>query len=701
MAIIDPAKPLSRYSFDDLRDLLRQGEAHWDPIHERYRKYHRFSTCTDAKDASGQWDSGALQSRGGRPAEVYNIVNGFVRPVVNLARQNPPAINVYPISDGASKTNARLLSGIVRAIEYGCGAQRAYCDALENAARGSIGILRVLVRDVDGDDDIDFVITHVSDPTTVLIDPGARLPDYSDAMWFAIRTKITDRQYKREFPDGRACADANEVEIVEMWVKDVQRIKGTRRSKVKIYQFILDAYEILDTVDDYPSKILPLAVVTGARSEIEGEIRLGCLTEELVGVQKEINFYKSEQISMIATAPKSTFYGDNDAFQSIEERNAWEASATDPRVFLGHKPGASVKQFQFPQIPTTYIESVRTNIDLARAITGIYPDPTLQNGLNAVSGKALKQQQAGQSVSTYAFIDSLNYAIKHIGEIILDLLPHYWNDDRVRLSMGVDGKYTSVSTGPTMVADAENFDLAYGRYAVSISTGPSYASQKDALIEMLLDAIKTNPQAMTLALPWIINQVNLPGSEELADLFSLTLPPEIQQFLAQMKQDSSDPEEKLKSALLTLQQLSQDAAQKGQMIQQLTAALENETQQLQSKEMELQSKAQLEAQKSQLTLALEQMRLESKEQIALIQGQLQLISKSMDVDARRQAQTQQHVHEVVENDKDRQHNTQVSEQQHAQRLDQTTHAEGTRVLADVTRSNLVPPKPTPGQKPKK
>lgn len=627
--MIDPKKPETKFTIEDIRSLQDLGNSYWDMIHREYSDDIIFSYSTDA----GQWKPETLAARGGRPVETSNIVNGFVRPVVNLVSQNPPAIAVYPIADGASKTNARLISGIIRAIEYGCGAQREYTSALESAVRGGLGIIRLIPRMSDlGDDDVDFIIHNIQDPTSVIIDPSATKSDFSDAQWVILKNSISERQYRKDYPDGKANAVGGIVEIYEMWIKHYEVIKEvgfdgyTKKSKkLKILQYIFDDFEILETIDDYPGKYLPFAVVSGPKFTANGQSHFQSLTREIKGIQREINFLKSEQIASIACAPKATFYGDNNAFDSQEELQAWEESATNPRVFLGHKPGANIKQFDMPQIPSAYIQSVQANIDLARVVTGIYPDPSIQQGLSPASGKAIKEQQAGQAIATYHFVNSLNFAIKHIGEIILDLLPYYWNDNRVRLSMGVDGKYTSVSMGDEQVDEAENFDLAYGRYAVSISTGPSYMSQKDALIEMLLDSIKTNPQAMTIALPWIIQQINLPGSEELADMFSLTLPPEIQQYLQQMKANTEgDPEEKLKSAVLTLQQMAQDSQQKDQMIQQLTAALENETAQLKSKEMELEAKRQIEADKNQSQIILETIRQEHakelKEMDARIKG---------------------------------------------------------------------------------
>ena len=628
--MIAPEKKESKFDIEDIKSLEDLGRSHWSVIFDEATEDIKFSYSTGKE----QWNPEALLGRGGRPAETYNIINGFVRPIVNLIRENPPAINVYPISDGASKTNARHLSGIIRAIEYGCGAQREFCDAMESAVRCGLGILRLIPKQSDlGDNDVEFVISNVTDPTQVIIDPSAIKADYSDAQWVIVKSTMSERQYHRDYPEGNAQSIDGIVEISELWIKEIKRVKTTDeitntkkvKSNVKILQYIYDDIEILEVIDNYPGKYLPFAVVSGPKYTADGIAHLQSITREIKGVQKEINFLKSEMISSIACAPKNTYFGDNNAFDNEEELRAWEESAIHPKVFLGHKPGATIQQTKQPEIPTAYIESVDKNIDIARVITGIYPDPTIQNGLNAVSGKAIKQQQAGQSIATYAFVDSLNYAVKHIGEVLLDLLPYYWNDDQVRLAMGIDGQYTSVSMGPTEVPDASNFDLAYGKYQVSIDVGPSYANQKDALIEMVMDCVKTNPQAMQIALPWLINNVNLPGSEELADMFSLLLPANIQQFIAQQKGQSQSPEDKLKAAFMQLQKLQGESQQKDQMVDQLTQALQNETEQLKSKDQELQMKKQMADDSNHMALLIADMKLNHEKEMQDIKTRLETL----------------------------------------------------------------------------
>lgn len=603
----------------DIKEMETQAEKIWSSIHQEYRDNLKFSYGY----GDDQWDPQALQirTRQGRPSETYNIIPSFIHPFINHIKENPPAINIYPISDGADKKQSRLISGIIRAIEYNSNAQKIYLQCLENAARGGIGAWRVIPKVVfDGvDDDVDIVTELIQDPTNLLIDPSAIKQDFSDAEWYILKRTLSKKQYLNDYPNGRANSIDDIVEVKELWYKVIETKEGInpetllkeKRKSISIYQYIYDDYEILSCIKTIGNK-LNICVVTGEQFNIDGVTKYGSITRELQAPQREINWLKSEAMADVACRPKAMFIADNDAFTSIEERDQWERSHMEPMAVLTKKKGSSISEITPPTPPTGYMQLADKNIEMARIITGIYPDPTTQNGLNPVSGKAINAQQAGQSISTYHYVDSLKYAIKRSGEIILDLLPEFYNDNKVRLSMNVDGSYSPVSMGNQQVESAENFDLAYGRYGVSISTGPTYASQKEALIGTMTDLMKNNPQAMGLSMDWIIKNINLPGSEELADRFKLTLPQPIQQLLAQQEGQSQDPNEQLKASFSKIQQQNEQLQQAKATIDQLTQALEHETQQLNSKQNELMIKQQIEQEKNQTNLTMKEMELKIK-----------------------------------------------------------------------------------------
>lgn len=590
-------KDIAKYKHSDIKDLIEIGESFWQPIHQEAEADKKFAFGY----GDDQWDDAVLAQRrsSGRVAETYNIVPGFLRPLINNAKENPPAINCYPISGTqANKQSAMKIAGIIRAIEYKNKASLTYTQALADAARGGIGAWRIIVKeiepyldDLDGDIDYEFSIEQIYDICNLMIDPSARKPDFSDAEWFILKSKISEKSYRKEYPEGRAKGFDNQVEISELWIKE----------KSRIVQYVFDEHEILTTETRYPGHLLPICIVTGEQYIVKDKMHFGSLTKDIKPCCKELNWLKSEAITSIASAPKSSFIADDDAINE-EQLEGWQTTAHNPDIVLFKKTGSSVIPIEPPAPPVGYMQMADKNIEMARIITGIYPTPDQQNSgtLNTISGVAIKNQNEVQATNTYHFIDSLKHAVMRCGEILIDLLPYYWNDNKVRMSLGVDGSFAPVSMGDQQVENADNFDLAYGKFGITISSGPSYNSQKEALINSIFDLVSKNPSMMGLLGDWLISAINLPGSEDLSERFAVMLPPQVQELIAAKQGASGDPTDQLKAVLLKLQQTMQENKQVHGMLDQTTKALEHETQQLQSKSMEADKKTAADMQMMQM-----------------------------------------------------------------------------------------------------
>jgi hypothetical protein len=356
-----------------------------------------------------------------------------------------------------------------------------------------------------------------------------------------------------------------------------------------VNQYIISDTEICERNTNYPSNILPIFVVTGEQYVYDGVTHYGSITQDIKAPQREINWLKSEAIATVAQAIKANVIMDNTGLND-EELEMWARAHIEPTAMLPTKAGASVTIVQPPAPPVAYMEMANANVEICRTITGIYPDPTTQNGLNQQSGKAINFQQAGQATATYHYVDSLKFAIKRCGEVILSLIPSYYNDNQIRLAMGNDGKFSPISMGNLEVDDATNFDMAYGKYGVTIDVGPTYASQREALISTMMDLFKVNPQAMSLCMDFIVKQINLPGSEDLADRFKVLLPPEVRALVEQQEGESQDPEMQLKAMVSRVQAITQESEQYKQVINQLTEALDHETKQLASRDEDIKLK---------------------------------------------------------------------------------------------------------------
>lgn len=586
----------------DLRKMLEDGRNAWNDVMSMVKENLRFSYG----EPEAQWDKQALAARRGKRAvQQYNIVPGFIRPTINAVREAPPEATYYPVSDGATKQDAKYYAGALRAIQYHSNASRTYIQSTETAMRGGIGGFRVLPKKIRGKTEI--LIQPIADITRVYIDPDSMEFDFSDAKWIILELSIGEEEGKRDYPGAILTYHDGKATIYEAWV---QHEIG---EDVQVCQYIFDegSPEPLRSTLDYPCKEIPFCFVTGEVVEIDGKRYYYCVTSDLKSPQRELNYLKSEAISVMAAAPKARWIADENAVDNEDELYNSSADASD---VIWKKPGSEIIPVQAPPPPVGYMELAENNIEMARLITGIYPDPSLQAKADAPSGKAIKMQRMGSGIATYHYVDSLHHAIKRCAEICLEMIQVYWTDDSIRVALGADGSPTPVSFGPGMVPDVANVDPRVGKYGVTVSVGPSYASQREAVIEQVNELIAKNPKLLDALGDWIVKQWNLPGSEEIAERMQLMLPKPIQDLIAS-KEEGNDPEEQVARARLQINGMGQQLQQYELVIKTMTEALNRERSELEKAQSEIAAKMQMNEANNANAITIEEIKAESARQL--------------------------------------------------------------------------------------
>jgi len=615
--------------------MLDKARRYWDTPHKKFHDDYLFA------HGHKQWDPDIeqLRRRARRDCKTYNIVQGFIRPLVNAVKQAPPSISLYPVSPDTDKNSAKIIAGVIRHIEYCSNAQRAYTHALEQIAEGGLGAWRVTPvtkkrkttkyenvpmqtpygvqmvpsKQIVLEDKVELAIEQIDDPTNVFFDPSAKLPDFSDANWVIYKNVLSEVDYRKDYPNGTASVENDCVVVYEYWYFN---------SNGLVDFVVFDENEVL-VHDELELTMLPFIVIAGDKIDADGEVSYKSLTTEIRAPQQEINWLKSEAISTVSQAPKASFIVDDNAISETDE-DAWANAATDPDVLLRKKPGSEVTPIVPPGPPSGYMELSNSNVEMARQITGIYPDPSTQAALSNASGKAIAYQQAGSQIQTYHFVDALNYGIKRTGEILLDMISVYYNDDDIRISMGVDNNYQHVSIGPQNVPGVNNIDLTFNQYGVIISNGPTYSTQKEQFSEQLMQFSARNPELAPLIADIVIRYSSIPGSEQLADRFRAMLPPAVQQVIMQ---DSSDDSAQQQMQMVQLQQQLQQAQQQMQMMAQ---ELQQAQQIIQTKEIENRAKVQMNDDKIKADFAKQEADHDQEKRLLEMEGQIKLLLSLVD-----------------------------------------------------------------------
>ena len=558
----------------------------------------------------------------------YNIIKSQINQICNPVLDQPPEITVYP-GDGANKSMATALSGSIRHIQYECSASATYAQAMRTMVAGGLGAWLCVLDDDEDSQGLQPSI-EMLDPTSVHWDPTHRRPDRRDARFVTRDYTMALEDFEERWPKAlppqapegipQHSGTSEMVQLTEIYVR-------VRRNGVKaINRYVISDLEILETDDTYPIPYFPVYLLQAPTCEIDGKTVLMPLTFDLVDVQRELAYWKSQTAKLIGRAPKSTWMADKGTIDPGDQKDYSDAALDEEAkaiLFYDSQNGTRQKPEPIapPELPASYLQLIQHNLAFARDITGIYPDQgqMQQKGTDPASGVAIKQQRSISAIASAHFDAQLRYQMRLTGDWMVSVAQLILNDDRVRVSMQGDNSTQLVSYGPTQVHGVANYDLSQAKFGVIVGTSPNYASQKQELLQTLGEMASKNPKVFELTADYIVAQWPLPGTEDLQErLQAGLLPPQVQQLIASKAQ--TDPAARAAQMQLQLVQLGQTKEQLQKLLELASAQLHEISQeytQLKTDKTAEQELAQAKLEIDRLKLDIERQRIESTERIAL------------------------------------------------------------------------------------
>lgn len=644
-----------------------------------------------------QWPSGVPKERRdeGRPCETYNRLPQFVKQVTGDIRQNKPAIRVLPVDGQTDPELAEVYSAIIRHIEAGSSAHRIYAKETEKAVIGGQGWWRIMADYYDDNGfDQDLCIEGIPNPLAVVADPDCRHPCRFDMNYGFVTELVSRKKFKAEYPniaeqdfdnDGQqGWVEGDFVRIAEYWVKkedgstklyalerhdtgqvenvseddlrkmiedaglewqsDIEamfagmplRVKATRSvPKFKVQSRMICGAGPLGEWQDWPGKFIPLVRVVGEEVEANDEVFRHGLIHHAKAPQIGYNFARNASMEHYSAATKSPWLI---ALKQIPTafKHMWETANKKNWPFLPYEPHAGVdmpSRIAPPTIDAAAIQESQLAAEDMKATTGIY-DSHMGAKSNETSGVAIDKRDAQGDTATYVYIDNMEAAIEATGRILIDLIPHYYSEERIIRMLGEDGEVEKFEAINKLMPDGTTWnDITRGRYDVTVSTGPAYASKRQQASENILKLMQVFPALPQIAGDIALKSLDLPLGDKLAERVRNMLPPGVDEDVdkereqkQQGKQPQPSPEEQ---ALMAEQQLQQQKLQAEQQLQaerlkgqQTEAAMKLEMMHNQAAaEMELarqkaEAEAELAQKKAQAEFALAEQRLQKEMELA-------------------------------------------------------------------------------------
>lgn len=571
-----------------------------------YDKQNRDWALEDLQFAAGeQWDPQVKASRlkRQRPCLTINVLPQFIGQVVGDRRMNKVAIKVRPFRSG-TKAIADIRSGLIKSIELYSRAERAYDAACEDQVACGIGNLRVdMEYAADDVFDQDIRIKHVPNPLAVVWDRMSVDPTGRDAKHCFVIDSIPKEVFEHDYPDAQVPAgnstgftdnvqrsttwvEGDLIRITEFWeliekpavlglladgdVVDITeegseaqyegrffidprtgkpKIRKSRRTYARMH--LITSFAILSECYEIPLSRLPIVRVEGRTIRVgEDRVRFG-LTRFAKDSQRLKNYWRSKAAESIALAPQAQWIADEQAVEGREKEFRDNATSGDP--LLVYKKGSpEPKRVEPPVVPQALLNEANMNQQDIKDTTGLH-DASLGITSNEVSGRAINARKAEGDAATVIYHDNLNQAILEVGDIANQMIPICYDAVRTVRIIGDDDKHKLIEINNDL--DPESINICAGKYDVVLDSGPSFQTQRQEAQDALMSIMQTNPELMQVIGDKVVENMDVPGSTEIAARIKkmipkeLLTPEELEEMNAGQPQQGPTPEEQQAQAM--------------------------------------------------------------------------------------------------------------------------------------------------------
>lgn len=558
-----------------------------------------------------QWDDETRRERGEKRCFEFNKTRITAKRIINDMRANRPQGKVRAVEDN-DKDTAEVMEGICRNVWTVSDADTVIDNAAEYQVGAGMGAWRVETKYLnEASFTQDICISPIKNPFCLYADPTASDPLKRDASDWILTERISKASYEASYP-GRAVVDwgddiefddeedwADEddatVRICEYWWKEpaTKTIYQTKDGRVidaedarlidpqlivrerevqchKIMMCIASGESILKGPVEWAGRHFPFVLVYGEWVVIKGKIHWHGITRFAKDAQRAYNLSRTSEIETVSQTSQSKYWatpeqakGHVDQWADAHKKNyPFQLYNPDPKA-----PGPPVKM-PGADVPVALVQQSQLASEDIKAVTGIY-DASLGAQGNETSGRAINARQRQGEIATFNYLDNISKGIKRTLEIVIDLIQEIYDTERSVRILGVDGaeKYAKVNQvvqdPATGMAKTIN-DLSRGQFDVTVTVGPSFATQRMEASETYTNLAGQFPQILGVAGDLIVKAMDLPYSEQIAERLKAMLPPQVQQQLG----DGKPLPPEAQAAMMQASQAMEMVAQKEQLVQQ-------------------------------------------------------------------------------------------------------------------------------------
>ena len=539
-------------------------------------KLNRDAAVEDLRFLAGdQWSDDVRLRRNAsrKPTFTFNRLPAFVAQIVGHRLQNETTIKVVA-DEGSDVAVAQVREDLLRNIQKTSKAEKAYDNALLNCVTCGIGNFKIAM-DYRAPDvwEQDIQVKAITDALAVVWDRMCREPTGKDAKHVFETFVITKKQFKKDYPwavtadwttdfgwlndttmNGWVTVD--DVRIVSYWSMRSEKrilalmtdgatnditdhaddpatlanvvIDGTGNPVIRevdmpyAEQYLCAGCDILEGPYRLPISRVPIFRVPGWEVQVgEWRHRWG-LIRFLKDPQRLHNYWRSIIGEKLLSTPRAVWIATQEAVAGRESAFRQSHISDDPLLIWNGDAGQEPKRLDPTQIQDALIgEAEMTNQDL-KDISNIH-EANLGMPSNEVSGAAIMARQRVSDTGTVLYHENLNDAIEEAGRVMDELVPFCYDTARVVKTLGADGKDNAQVINDEF--NPNSIDITAGRYLVSVTTGPSYATKRIETTAAMLATLQVAPQMFQYIADLWVEAQDWPKAEEIARRVRLAMDP--------------------------------------------------------------------------------------------------------------------------------------------------------------------------------